>query len=230
MKYLNSSSILSIDTGGHGGGGSSRSPNTRDYQGTVGSAFASGTSEYVNLNNIPNSPITGYKGLPRDEKNALRSEYGQPELTVYPNGTTELTTEPVMSDLPKGTVVFNEEQTKRIMSNEGEILGNAYANGVINSKYVPVAWNRDQIDIQKRFLRLTDMGVDMFSVPSKAMLEASESMNDMVKSMKTHEQAIINHNQFNITLPNVTNESKALDLLNELQRLPLDAKQHVLRK
>ena len=71
-----------------------------------------------------------YKGLPHDEKNALRSEYGQPELTVYPDGTAELTTEPVISDLPKGTIIFNEEQTRRIMSNKGEML-ETYADGTV---------------------------------------------------------------------------------------------------
>ena len=87
-------------------------------EGTVGKAFANGTGKY--------------KGLPSSEKNALRSEYGQPELTVYPDGTTELTTEPTMSDLPKDTVIFNEEQTRRIMKNKGTVLGNAHANGTIS--------------------------------------------------------------------------------------------------
>lgn len=86
-------------------------------QGTVGKAFAKGTGKY--------------KGLPSSEKNALRSEYGQPELTVYPDGTTELTTEPTMSDLPKDTVIFNEEQTRRIMKNKGTVLGNAHSEGTI---------------------------------------------------------------------------------------------------
>ena len=53
----------------------------------------------------------GTNGLANDEKNALRSEYGQPELTVYPDGKYEITNEPIISDLPKDTVIFNEEQT-----------------------------------------------------------------------------------------------------------------------
>ncbi len=103
-----------------GGGGRSRG----GYKGTVGDAFAGGTTKIESL------PITGYKGIPHDEKNALRSEYGQPELTVYPDGTAELTTEPVISDLPKGTIIFNEEQTRRIMSNKGEML-ETYADGTV---------------------------------------------------------------------------------------------------
>lgn len=55
------------------------------------------------------------KGLPKAERNALISEYGQTELTVFPNGNTVLTSEPTLMDLPKGTVIFNEDQTKQIM-------------------------------------------------------------------------------------------------------------------
>lgn len=97
------------------GSASSSVPVSPHAEGTVGKAFASGTGNY--------------KGLAHAEKNALRSEYGQPELTVYPDGTTELTTEPTMSDLPRNTVIFNEEQTKRIMNNEGTVIGNAHADG-----------------------------------------------------------------------------------------------------
>lgn len=92
--------------------------------GTVGKAFAKGTGNY--------------KGLAHDEKNALRSEYGQPELTVYPDGTTELTTEPTMSDLPKDTVIFNAEQTKRIMNNQGTVLGKAHSEGTLPAGLIPL--------------------------------------------------------------------------------------------
>lgn len=90
--------------------------------GTVGNAFASGTH---------------YKGLAHDEKNALRSEYGQPELTVYPNGKAELTTEPTMSDLPKDTVIYNEEQTRKIMNNKPESVSTAYEGGTVKKVGLP---------------------------------------------------------------------------------------------
>lgn len=95
------------------GGGNGAKPN---FKGTVGKAFAK-----------------GYPGLKSREKNALRSEFGQPELTVYPDGTTELTTEPTMSDLPKDTIIFNEEQTKRIMNNSGTTIGKSYADGNVGN-------------------------------------------------------------------------------------------------
>lgn len=84
-------------------------------KGTVGRAFAS-----------------GYNGLPSNEKGALRSEYGQKELTVYPNGTYEVTDKPTMSNLPKGTVIFNEEQTERILKGKAHAdgtVGNAFGSG-----------------------------------------------------------------------------------------------------
>ena len=90
------------------GGGNGIKPH---FKGTVGNAFAK-----------------GYPGLPHDEKNALRSEYRQPELTVYPDGSYELTTEPTIDDLPKDTVIFNEDQTKKILNNKGQ-TGNSFATG-----------------------------------------------------------------------------------------------------
>jgi len=72
--------------------------------------------------------------LKHDEELAVRSENGRigkphPELTIYPNGEAELTTMPTAGSLPKGTVIFNEEQTRRILKNRGQSLGNAYATG-----------------------------------------------------------------------------------------------------
>lgn len=99
----------------HGGGGSSR---------TEGNAYAEGT--------------TGkYKGLPKAEKNALVSEYGQTEMTVLPNGKTIITDEPTLMDLPKDTVIFNEEQTKKIMDNKVDVSGNAHADGTVSNSGVP---------------------------------------------------------------------------------------------
>lgn len=86
--------------------------------GTVGNAFADGTR---------------YNGLDKREKNALVSEYGQQELTVLPNGKTILTDEPTLMDLPKGTVIYDNDQTKRILSGK-QVLGKAYATGTSNNE------------------------------------------------------------------------------------------------
>lgn len=102
-------------SGGLGGSAVNIKPNAK---GTAGNAFAGGTGSY--------------KGLANREKNALVSEYGQTEMTVLPNGKTIITDKPTMMDLPKDTVIFNEEQTKKIMDSKVDASGNAYASGTDN--------------------------------------------------------------------------------------------------
>ena len=145
--------------------------------GTVGKAFARGTG--------------GYKGLPNDERNALRSEYGQPELTVYPDGRAELTTEPTMGDLPKGTVIFNEEQTEQIMENKGEVL-KTYENG--NVKLVdgtiitkdgrtlyPLTPDDREYQMIKKFEEYFSANRDAFMKPAYAINNAAEAMEKAVE-------------------------------------------------
>ncbi len=96
-------------------GGSGSISVTPHAKGTVGSAFAKGTG-----------------GLPKAEKNALVSEYGQTEMTVLPNGNTIITDEPTMMDLPKDTVIYNEAQTKKIMDNKiNAQVVESYADGTV---------------------------------------------------------------------------------------------------
>ncbi len=219
-----SESSISVGAGNHGGGGHSRG----GYNGTVGNAFANGTTETKSL------PITGYKGLPHDEKNALRSEYGQPELTVYPNGKTELTTEPVMSDLPKGTVIFNEEQTKRIMNNEGEELGNAYNDGTIiladGTELRPLNPGDKEYWMAKKFDEFFKNNRDAFLMPTNAMFQAAESMDRIAEIINNNNYHQIQNNTYNVSLPNVTNESTAAQLMRELRELPRETYQYINRR
>ncbi len=89
------------------------------YNAQYGKAFASGTI-----------------GLKHDEKNALVSEYGQTEMTVLPDGKTIITDTPTMMDLPKDTVIYNEEETKKIMDNKIDVSGNAHADGTMGDSEV----------------------------------------------------------------------------------------------
>ena len=151
-------------------------------EGTVGNAFAEGTG--------------GYKGLPHDEKNALRSEYGQPELTVYPDGKTELTTEPVMSDLPKGTVIFNEEQTRQIMNNEGEVV-ETYKSGTVRMSdgtvitpegkvHYPLTPSDPTYQMMKKFEEYFAVNKDAFIKPANAMLKVAESADRVFETINNN--------------------------------------------
>ena len=96
-----------------------------EYTAQYGKAFADGTGKY--------------EGLPKAEKNALVSEYGQTEMTVLPDGMTIITDEPTMMDLPKDTVIYNEEQTKKIMDNKIDVSGNAHADGTDDTIWTTLA-------------------------------------------------------------------------------------------
>ena len=87
------------------------------YNAKYGKAFANGTI-----------------GLPKAENNALVSEYGQTEMTVLPDGKTIVTDTPTMMNLPKDTVIYNEEQTKKILSNKIDVNGTAHANGTADDE------------------------------------------------------------------------------------------------
>lgn len=111
-----------------------------------GKTFTVTLNANSNIPNIPSSSksatftssggghafASGTDGLSRAEKNALISEYNQPELVIYPNGAYKLFTSPTVTDLPKDTVVLNEEQTKKaIQGNSGITEGKAFDDGTV---------------------------------------------------------------------------------------------------
>lgn len=181
-------------------------------KGTVGKAFAKGTGKY--------------KGLPKDEKNALRSEYGQPELTVYPDGTTELTTEPTMSDLPKDTVIFNEEQTKRIMSNKGTVIGNAYAEGNATVEKSSQFDNMRDLqpgdrmyDLLQKWNAYFEKNDHSFIEPVNAIQKNTEEIARSVSNVNTNNiQRSVNIGDINITCPGVTSNEVAKQITTELHK------------
>lgn len=200
------------------------------YNAQYGKAFASGTI-----------------GLKHDEKNALRSEYGQPELTVYPNGTTELTTSPVMSDLPKGTVIYNEEQTKKIMDNESNPVGNAHANGTDDEWItlengerihpIPIQPGDKIYEYMKKweaYMEKTGNNVD--TITNSGLFRHDREMDEVVKQINNintitnnrNMQPVI-HGGINITCPGITSQEVArqvgVELNNMFNGMHLDAEQ-----
>lgn len=157
------------------------------YNAKYGKAFASGTI-----------------GLKHDEKNALRSEYGQPELTVYPNGTTELTTSPVMSDLPKGTVIYNEEETKKIMDNKSNPVGNAHADGTDDTiwttladgtKVRPLQPGDKMYDLQQKFeAYFKSIDGNLEKLVPNSLYEQNREWNKIADQI-TYANSVVNNNR-----------------------------------
>jgi hypothetical protein len=81
----------------------------------------------------------GINGTKTDEKDSIVSEYGQREMTVFPNGKTVITDTPTAMDMPKGTVVYNKEQTEKILKNKVTATGNAYTDGTDDSIWTTLA-------------------------------------------------------------------------------------------
>ena len=170
------------------------------YNAKYGKAFASGTI-----------------GLKHDEKNALRSEYGQPELTVYPNGTTELTTSPVMSDLPKGTVIYNEEETKKIMDNKSNPVGNAHADGTDDSIWTTLADGTKVRDLQPG-----DEGYWMIEAGEKFIQMWKDSGEEFISNAVFEGQK-----QLEKWTNEITNNSAISSVVNNNRNVPVTVNQNV---
>ena len=191
------------------------------YNAQYGKAFASGTI-----------------GLKHDEKNALRSEYGQPELTVYPNGTTELTTSPVMSDLPKGTVIYNEEETKKIMDNKSNPVDNAHADGTDDtiwttladgSKVRPLQPGDKMWDLYQKFdAYFKSIDGNLEKLVPNSFYEQNREWNKLADQI-TYANSVVNNNKnvqqpainggINITCPGVTSKEVAQQVGVEVDRI-----------
>ena len=185
-----------------------------EYTAQYGKAFAEGTGKY--------------KGLPNDEKNALVSEYGQTEMTVLPNGNTIITDEPTMMDLPKGTVIYNEDQTKQIMDNKVDINGKAYADGTDDD--APHYPSQEILDFTKRMKKL-EMQHELIAnytygvlsplhdikQNTENMISNISSVSNVTNNNKNVQQPVVNH--ISVTLPNVTNSTSAESLLRDLESL-----------
>lgn len=193
---------------------------------------------------------SGIDGLPHDEKNALVSEYGQSEMTVLPSGSAVITDEPTLMDLPKDTVIYNEEQTKKIIDNKVDVSGNAHDDGTSDGnwwigsdghKYRDIQPGDRAWELQKAFEPLLNRWLSgEEKILSNAVFDGQKQMEKWVKEI-TNNTAISNitNNRNvqqpvvqNITLncPNVTNNSGVEYLQKELGHLSLIARQEPLKK
>lgn len=181
-----------------------------------GKAFAEGTGKY--------------QGLPKAEKNALVSEYGQTEMTVLPNGDTIITDEPTLMDLPKDTVIFNEEQTRKIMDNKVDASGKAYADGTVgttitagenaNAPYNPDlddsyfaklyrAWNKYYGNIDNNVEEIQK------TLTQHVMAEHNQQMHEEVNRFINNSNSVVNNRptitfgDIHVTCPGVTEQQVA---------------------
>lgn len=202
------------------------------YNAKYGKAFASGTI-----------------GLPKAEKNALVSEYGQTEMTVLPNGKTIVTDTPTMMNLPKDTVIYNEEQTKKILSNKVDVNGTAHANGTADdegwfttadgTRLRPHRPGDRSYDLCQKFdayLKNIDNNLDVLTVNANARYE--KDMTELAKHVTNNVSNVTNNRNvqqpviyggINITCPGITSQEVArqvgVEINNMFNGMHLDAEQ-----
>lgn len=171
-------------------------------------AFAEGTLGNMNLEGAEYNAkygkayATGYQGLPKSEKNALVSEYGQPEMTVFPNGETVITDSPTMMDLPKGTVIFNEDQTRKIMNGKPNV-GTAHAQGTADDGVI--------ITPDGRTLRPLQPGDSMWDLIKKAedyMAQTGDNIHELLSPINSIHRDMEQMAQSLSTINNVNNNTR----------------------
>lgn len=197
----------------------------QEASGTVGSAFSAGT--------VGNAYANGYPGLPFSEL-ALRSEYGQPELTVYPNGQYELTSTPTLSQLPKDTVIFNEDQTRRILKNSG-LSGKAYADGNASLRSFADVMP-DKAAIFERFEANLQANLDALKTNT---FDVSRNVADIAKAVtNNYASSVVINGGINVTCPGVTESEVARNIAPIIQQeftsifsgMSLGANQRAMRR
>lgn len=180
------------------------------YNAQYGKAFASGTI-----------------GLPKAEKNALVSEYGQTEMTVLPDGKTIITDTPTLMNLPKDTVIYNEEETKKIMDNKVDVSGNAHADGTDDSIWTTLAdgtrvrelqpGDRMYDMMQKFDAYFNSMDGNLEKLVPNSVYERNREMNKLADQI-SYVSSVVNNNRnlqqpivnnINVTCPGVTEQQVA---------------------
>ena len=145
---------------------------------------------------------TGLNGTTKAENNAVVSEYGQTEMTVFPNGRTVITDSPTAMKMPKGTVVYNEEQTDMILKNKGTVTSNAYVNGTSSRNISEggtvlrrVPYDDPAYDIDRKFeayMGKTGSNVDI--ITRSGLIRYDNDMGEVVKNV-TNVSNVTNNNR-----------------------------------
>lgn len=125
------------------------------------------------------------------------------ETFIDNDGNISLVTEPTLIPMEGGEIVKNESETKSLL--DGSNLVPLQTSGLLE--------------------KLSANVPDLSSI-IKVNTPDYSKLGEVVSKSQIIEQ----HNQFNISLPNITDNTKATKLFEELQRLPLDALQYSTKR
>lgn len=186
---------------------------------------------------VGHAHAAGINGTKTDEKDAIVSEYGQREMTIFPNGKTVITDSPTAMDLPKGSVVYNEKQTEKILKNKVTATGNAHADGTDADGWITLADGRqirplqpgdrtyDMIQKVNAYLKRIDGNLEKLTPNSfyeqnrewNKLADQISYVSSVTNNNRNVQQPI--YNEIHVTLPNVTNATSAESLLKDLESI-----------
>ena len=170
-------------------------------------------------------PINGYAtGTTHAKKGLSIVGEEEPELIEHNNGNLSLVTEPTLVNMEGGEKVYNGEETKSLLNpKQKQMLQDFMKHGLVRDDVI-VKVNDDESPLLKA--RNLNLVQDAWSMQMQNLLSSPKP----IQTMNNRTQTIEQHNQFNVTLPNINDSSKAVQLANELKRLPLQTMQYAHRR
>ena len=131
-----------------------------------------------------------------------------PEIVVHNNGTASIVDSPTLMDMKGGEKVFNGDETEKILK----------------SKYVPMKqFNPKKFAMLHAFAGGTSSPLQN-AIAAQAVGIASGIKSGLIATTPMGGQTI--NQTFNITMPNITNASKADELFREFEQLSRRATQY----
>lgn len=138
---------------------------------------------------------SGSDGLSSNENNALIGE--KPEILLR-DGEYSLITSPTIMDLKKDDVVYNNEDTKKILSGKGNVNGNAYAEGTASrSNIVPIDYTAPGNENLRKFKeymeKSSEVMTDLKNVidhPFKDIADSVTKISNSVVNNTSNRQSI----------------------------------------
>ncbi len=174
-------------------------PNSYNFAGT-GASFADGTGRLMST-----------------EKNAMVSEIA-PELVVdTEHGVVQLFDKPTMLDLPKGAIVYNGEQTKRILDNKQSLVGDskAHSNGTAKRTGMSI----EELNAKGEILRKMLSEQDYVPIFDKTKMNYNATNPSVINNVTTiNNNTSVTSNFGNIYLEGVQNPNDFAEQI--VKRMP----------
>ncbi|MDE6687687.1 MAG: hypothetical protein K2K17_10270 [Lachnospiraceae bacterium] len=206
----------------------------------LGMAHVSGTA-ITGASHVEGTALaSGNWAVQSNEKNALVGEIGRELIVRGGRFFTVGNYGAEMFNIKKGDIVFNHEQTEALLKN-GHISGRgkAYADGTVGGgRFLtgdgrilrPLQEGDRGFDLLQKFQPLVDRIIKgEEGLITNAVFDSQKQFEQMLKTVMNNtainnisnsrnSQPVV-HQQFNITMPNVTNSTSAETLMNDLQSL-----------